>query len=99
MMNQKWLFVAICVALLAVASARVMLQDPDSDESESSGGYGGWGWNPYGVNWGQYWQPGYWAGLYSQAIPYDMYASWVNGNTPWNLPYIGLPGLPQNGSV
>merc|ERR1711970_465945 len=34
-----------------------------------------------------------------QAIPYDMAAGWVNGNTPWRVPYIGLPGLPQNGSV
>merc|ERR1712224_1180569 len=42
----------------------------------------------------------YWRNLYSQVIPYDIYANWVNQNTQFNLPVVaGLPGLPASGST
>lgn len=43
------------------------------------------------------WYPGYWTNLasqyFEQAIPYDVGAGLVNGNTPFQVPYLPLPGL------
>merc|ERR1719359_1796594 len=43
------------------------------------------------------WHPGYWTNLasqyFEQAIPYDVGAGLVNGNTPFQVPYLPLPGL------
>lgn len=47
------------------------------------------------------WYPGYWAGrwadlagqYYGRAIPYNMYANFVNTNTGFSLPYAPLPGI------
>ena len=45
-----------------------------------------------------FYNPGQWisglSNFYSQAIPYDMYANWVNQNTAFNLPIVGA-GMPD----
>ncbi|WZN64682.1 hypothetical protein HKI87_10g62390 [Chloropicon roscoffensis] len=48
----------------------------------------------------QYFNPQAIQQFYQQAVPYDIYANWVNRNTAFNLPLVtGLPGLPPSGST
>ncbi len=93
----------VAMALLGVASAqqRALLQDaaPAAPAIPGMGWYPGQFAGQFAGLGAQYYNPQFWTSLYSQAIPYDMYANWVNGNTDFNLPLINLPGLPQGGST
>merc|ERR1712188_8567 len=85
--------VILSIALLAsTANARTLLQEEAAAAVPAT-------WYP-GQFAGQYFNPSYWTNFYSQAVPYDLYANWVNTNTGFNLPVIsGLPGLPPTGST
>merc|ERR1712144_97069 len=83
-------FTSICL-LASTANARTLLQEEAAAAVPAT-------WYP-GQFAGQYLSPSYWTNFYSQAVPYDLYANWVNTNTGFNLPVIsGLPGLPPTGS-
>merc|ERR1712078_106947 len=88
-------FLVALVAILSVASAsRTLLQDQAATGAMPTipTWYPGFG--------AQFLNPQAWTNFYSQAIPYDIYANWVNTNTAFNLPMIsGLPGLPPTGST
>ena len=72
------LFIACILALVCVAQANRALL-----QGGSGLGYGA-----------QFFNPQYWASFYQQAIPYDIYANWVNRNTGFTMPVISGPGLP-----
>merc|ERR1711959_200090 len=72
------LFIACILALVCVAQANRALL-----QGGSGLGYGA-----------QFFNPQYWASFYQQAIPYDIYANWVNRNTGFTMPVITGPGLP-----
>jgi len=91
----------VAMALLGVASAqqRALLQDAAPAAPAMPGMMGGWYPGQFAAIGAQYYNPQFWTNLYSQAVPYDIYANWVNSNTDFNLPLISLPGLPQGGST
>jgi len=93
--QQTFLVIAlIALSIFSVANAqRALLQEGETAQAAAPpmwypGMYSG----AYGFD--------YWRNLYSQVIPYDIYANWVNQNTQFNLPVVtGLPGLPASGST
>merc|ERR1712187_5092 len=77
----------VAVMFSTVSAKRMMLQDAPPAP----------GFYP-GFNAGQYFNPGWWTNLYQQVIPYDIGARWINQNTGFRVPVIGLPGVGGGGS-
>merc|ERR1712178_12369 len=85
---------AVCVAVASASTTRQLLQDPAPAQAPAPAP----GFYPYAGYGSQYFNPSWWAGLYQQAIPYNFGARWVNRNTPFRAPLIGLPGIGQAGN-